>query len=62
MTKIVQNPDREYAKEMKRRIKENNGYCPCALVKNKDTKCMCKDFREMDKGTCSCGLYTKVDE
>lgn len=42
-------------------IKNNDGYCPCAIDKNKDTKCMCKAFR--DKiiegyiGECHCGLY-----
>lgn len=60
--KIIKNPDKEYADEVLRRIKENNGYCPCALQKNKDTKCMCKDFREMQSGTCHCGLYIKEVE
>lgn len=45
------------------KIKENDGYCVCALTKNSDTKCMCKEFREMkatsDGVTCHCGLYTK---
>ncbi len=25
-----------------------------------DTKCMCKEFREMDEGMCHCGLYIKT--
>ena len=42
-------------------VKDNNGYCPCALEKNEDTKCMCKQFREMEtNGTCHCGLYRKI--
>lgn len=36
-------------------------YCPCALYRTKDTKCMCKDFRDKVKngytGECNCGLY-----
>ena len=56
---IYRNPDTEYVKEVRHRLKENNGYCPCALVKNEDTKCMCKEFREMKEGMCSCGLYIK---
>ena len=28
------------------RVKDNDGYCICALVHNPDTKCMCKEFRE----------------
>lgn len=58
--RIQVNPDKEFVHEMKKRIKENNGYCPCSLVKNEDTKCMCKEFRDMESGTCHCGLYTKA--
>ena len=57
--KVKVNPDKEFVAEMKRQIKENNGHCPCSLVKNADTKCMCKEFREMEEGTCHCGLYFK---
>lgn len=61
--KIVMNPDAEYAKEVKRRVKENGGYCPCRLEKTKDTKCMCKEFREQEEpGFCHCGLYCKTEE
>lgn len=62
MCKIILNPDNEYAREIKKKLKNNNGYCPCALVKTPDTKCMCKEFREMDEGMCHCGLYIKVRE
>ena len=47
---------------IKERLKENGGYCPCALEKNKDTKCMCKEFRETKEGFCHCGLYEKILE
>lgn len=57
--KIELNPDKEYVKEVKAMLKANSGYCPCVLVKNEDTKCMCKEFREMDEGMCHCGLYIK---
>ncbi len=60
MMSIVLNPDEEYVKEVKRRLKDNNGYCPCSLLKTPETKCMCKEFREMDKGMCHCGLYIKT--
>jgi len=59
--KIVQNPDTEYVNEIKKRLKENNGYCPCALKKTPDTKCRCKEFREQiargEPGACHCGLW-----
>lgn len=60
MTKIIVNEDRELVNLIRNRLKENDGYCPCALVKNDDTKCMCKDFREKEEGHCHCGLYTKI--
>ena len=42
-------------------IKENGGYCVCAIEKTPDTKCMCKDFVEnMSNGLCHCGLYKKT--
>ncbi len=56
------NPDSEYANEIKRKLKANGGYCPCSLVKNADTKCMCKNFRDMKEGMCDCGLYIKEND
>ena len=42
-------------------IKDNGGYCVCAVEKTADTKCMCKDFRESENsGLCHCGLYKKT--
>lgn len=59
--KIKVNPDKEYAAKIREALKENGGYCPCSLIKNEDTKCMCKEFREMiekrEFGMCHCGLY-----
>lgn len=51
--------DVDYAAEVRRKIKENDGYCPCKLIKNDDTRCMCKEFLEMEEGACHCGLYIK---
>lgn len=53
------NPDKEYADNVRAALKENDGYCPCSITKNEDTKCMCKEFREMESGVCHCGLYIK---
>lgn len=60
--RIIYNPDEEYANEVKKKVKDNGGYCPCRLIKSKDTKCMCKEFREQEDGMCHCGLYIKVKE
>ncbi len=59
---IKVNPDSDYVKEVRRKLKANNGYCPCAVIKDEDTKCMCREFREMTSGMCSCGLYIKEDD
>lgn len=53
------NPDKEYVKEIQRKLKENGGYCPCRITKSEDTKCMCKEFREQESGYCHCGLFYK---
>ena len=42
------------------KIKDNDGYCLCALEKCEDTKCICKEFREQKHGICHCGLYEKI--
>ena len=60
--RIDVNPDKEFAREMRKAIKDNNGHCPCQLERSKDTLCMCKAFRDMEEGTCHCGLYTKTKE
>lgn len=64
--RVILNPDSEYVKEIKRKIKDNGGYCPCQLVKNEDTKCRCKMFREQldrgETGACHCGLWVAVEE
>ena len=42
-------------------VKANDGYCPCAIEHNPDTKCICKGFWEQDKpGECHCGRFVKV--
>lgn len=45
----------------KKLVEENDGYCPCLVLRNEDTKCMCKDFREQKHpGVCHCGRFEKV--
>ena len=57
--KIITNPDKRKVKEIKKALKENNGYCPSALFQNQDTKCKYKAFREQESGWCQCGLFYK---
>lgn len=59
--KIKLSADTQHVEKILSALKANDGYCPCALEKTPDTKCMCKEFREMESGTCHCGLYVKED-
>lgn len=54
--------DKEKAQKIRELIRKNDGYCPCKLVKNDDTKCVCKEFVEQEElGKCHCGLYEKTE-
>ncbi len=58
---IIPNPNFAFRKEVEEAIKQNDGYCCCALKKNEDTKCICKDFRKQEHyGFCNCGRYLKI--
>lgn len=62
--KIRVNPNEATVKAVREALEETGGYCPCALFKTVDTKCMCKDFREQIAkgipGKCHCELYEGV--
>lgn len=64
--KIILNPNTEIVKEIRQKLKENDNYCPCRIQQTKDTKCMCKEFRDMltkgIEGECHCGLYLSIKE
>lgn len=60
--KIKLSKDKELVAEIKQKLKDNGGYCPCRLEQTEDTKCPCKEFREQNEvGECHCGLYEKVE-
>lgn len=59
MLKITYNQDKQLVDKILDALDKNNGYCPCKLEKNNDTKCMCKEFKEQKEGYCHCGLYIK---
>jgi hypothetical protein len=66
---IRTNPtwNKDEIKNFKKLIKDNNGHCPCTILENNDTKCMCLAFRNKIwdcnyVGTCDCGLYAVVEE
>lgn len=58
MIKVTDN--KEVKETGLKRNKEK--YCPCSLVREDDTVCMCKEFREMEEGTCHCQLYVKTKD
>lgn len=63
MLKIIKNPDNKIYEEVTQRVKANGGYCPCAINKTDDTKCVCKEFRETTElGECHCGRFIKIAE
>lgn len=64
MMRIKKNPNwtAEQHKQFTQQVKDNQGYCPCSLLKKEDTKCICKAFLEQKKeGECHCGRYVKTN-
>lgn len=52
----------EIRPEIRANVEASNGYCPCAIWRTPDTKCMCKEFREQTgPGECHCGRFEKVE-
>lgn len=61
--KIYPNPNPEELAEIIEAVKANEGYCPCLSTKSEATKCMCEDFRKLDRADfCHCGRFFKVPE
>lgn len=60
--KTFTNPDKNKVKEIVQALKDNDGYCPCSLVKSINTLCQCRAFRrKQTEGYCHCGLYYKKE-
>lgn len=57
---MILNPDIKVRNEILDKLKKNNMYCPCMIVKNEDTRCRCKQCREEE--ICICGLYVKKED
>ena len=59
--KIVLSDDLALVAEVNRQLQETKGYCPCSLIWDDSTKCICKAFKEsLAKGEeveCNCGKY-----
>lgn len=60
--RVSVSKDKELVAKIRKKLRENDGYCPCRLEKTEDTKCMCKEFIEQKElGECHCGLYVKIE-
>ncbi len=64
----INTEEPELVSEILNQIKSNGGYCPCKILHNEDTKCMCQEFKNILHSnekpvydTCACGLY-KIEE
>lgn len=53
------NNDINVVKKILYKLQEDN-HCPCKIIKNKDTICMCREFREQENGWCHCHLFYKI--
>ena len=47
----------ELANQIRAKLKERNGLCPCKLVDAPENYCMCMEFLNQKSGECHCGLY-----
>lgn len=53
--RLILTKNKEKAEKIINAIYKNEGYCPCRLTKNEDTKCPCKEM--MENQSCHCGLF-----
>ena len=60
--KVTTVNDTEKVMEIRKKLRENNMYCPTKKEHIPENSCMCKEFLEQDLGECSCGLYVKLDK
>lgn len=59
---VTTNQDTKKVIDVRKKLKENNMYCPTKKEHIQENLCMCKEFIEQDVGECSCGLYIKLDK
>lgn len=53
------NENIEVVKKILDKLHQDN-HCPCKIIKNEDTICMCREFREQESGWCHCHLFYKI--
>lgn len=61
--KILLNQDQVVVDYVRKGLKDNEGYCPCRLIKVDENKCRCLEFKsQKSTGFCHCGLFYKVPD
>ena len=60
--KIVVSDNEELVNQIRTKLTERSGLCPCKLKDIPENHCMCKEFLEQGLGECHCGLYIKTEE
>lgn len=60
--KVKVTDNAELANQIRTKLKERNGLCPCKLVDAPENYCMCVEFLNQENGECHCGLYIKTEE
>jgi len=60
--KVKISEDTELVNQIRAKLKERNGLCPCKISDIPENYCMCKDFLEQNIGECHCGLYIKTEK
>lgn len=60
--KVKVTDDIELVNQIRAKLKERQGLCPCKLVDAPENHCICKEFLEQGVGECHCGLYIKIEE
>ena len=59
--KVKISYDIELVNQIRAKLKERNGLCPCKLVDAPENHCICKEFLDQGVGECHCGLYIKTE-
>lgn len=62
--RVILNPDSKHVDKVRKALEQTGGYCPCAIERTEDTRCMCKEFyAKLEdpefEGYCHCNLYFK---
>ena len=50
------------SEELLQKVKDNGGYCLCAVERTPDAKCPCRAFSASEEpGPCHCGVWEKAE-